>query len=208
MPTARTDGFRGQAPGIVGSFATPILVRAGGRDELVLGLPGEVRAWEPATGRELWRCAGLNPLVYLTPTYGEGLVFAAGGYFGSTLGGRPRGRGGGAAPHPLRHHESHPQGRPRRGAGRQLWLERLKGPGASAETWSSMTLAGDLIYAVNQSGDAFVLRAAPEFELLHTNSLGEYTNSSFAMSDGELFLRTWQGLWCLSEKARQVAVVD
>lgn len=230
VPDSRTDGFRGQAPGIVGSFATPILVRAGGRDELVLGLPGEVRAWAPATGRELWRCAGLNPLVYLTPTYGEGLVFAAGGYFGSTLAVRPGGDGDVTATHRLWHEERNRKGRLGSGVikdgrvflvnmdgvaeclelrtGRQLWLERLKGPGASAETWSSMTLAGDLIYAVNQSGDAFVLRAAPQFELLHTNSLGEYTNSSFAMSDGELFLRTWKGLWCLSEKPRQVAAVD
>lgn len=227
VPTVRTDGFRGQAPGVVGSFATPILVRAGGRTEVVLSLPEVVRAWDPATGLELWHCAGLNPLVYLTPTFGEGLVFAAGGYFGSALAVRPGGEGDVTATHRVWHEERNRKGRLGSGViqdghvflvnmdgmaeclelktGRQVWLERLDGPGAANDTWSSMTLAGDLIYAVNQSGEVFVLRAAPKFELLATNSVGEHTNSSLAMSDGELFLRTWKGLWCLSTEGAKVA---
>ena len=81
--------------------------------------------------------------------------------------------------------------------GKSIWTERLKGPGAKADSWSSFTMAGDKLYTINQSGDAFELRASPKFELLATNSIGEYTNSSFAHSDGELFLRTYESLWCI-----------
>ena len=59
-------------------------------------------------------------------------------------------------------------------------------------------LADGKIYLPNQSGDVFVLRAGPKFELLATNSVGEPTNASLAVSDGELFLRTDKGLWCLA----------
>jgi hypothetical protein len=59
-----------------------------------------------------------------------------------------------------------------------------------------MLLAGDRIYVPNQNGDVFVLRAAPKFELLGTNSVGESTNASLAASDGEIFMRTDKALWC------------
>jgi hypothetical protein len=46
-----------------------------------------------------------------------------------------------------------------------------------------------------------VLRASPKFELIAVNPLdGELTNSSLAVSHGELFIRTHKNLWCISEK--------
>jgi molecular chaperone DnaK (HSP70) len=38
------------------------------------------------------------------------------------------------------------------------------------------------------------------FEVLATNSLGETTISSLAVSDGDIFIRTYQGLWCISQR--------
>lgn len=63
-----------------------------------------------------------------------------------------------------------------------------------------MLLADGKIYVPNQSGDVFVLRAAPQFEVLATNSVDEPTNTSLAASDGELFLRTDKSLWCIGGK--------
>jgi 4-hydroxy-tetrahydrodipicolinate reductase len=37
------------------------------------------------------------------------------------------------------------------------------------------------------------------FEVIATNSLGEHSNSSVAISNGEIFLRTHKSLWCVSE---------
>ena len=56
------------------------------------------------------------------------------------------------------------------------------------------------IYAINQSADTFILKASSKFELLATNSLGEMTQSSIAVSDGELFIRTYEHLWCISNE--------
>jgi hypothetical protein len=87
-------------------------------------------------------------------------------------------------------------------SGRLVWEERLKGPAPKSDNWSSMVLAGDRLYAVNQGGDAFVLRASPKFEVLATNSMGEATVSSLAPSDGQLFLRTHKHLWCIADDFR------
>ncbi|MGV3755332.1 MAG: hypothetical protein ACO1QS_08120 [Verrucomicrobiota bacterium] len=86
--------------------------------------------------------------------------------------------------------------------GKLVWEERIKGPGPSGQNWSSVMLSGDRLYALTQGGDGIVFRANPKFELLSINTLGpkEKSNSSVVASDGELFLRTYSQLWCISEK--------
>jgi outer membrane protein assembly factor BamB len=84
--------------------------------------------------------------------------------------------------------------------GKLVWEERLKGPAAKSDNWSSMVLADHKLYAINQGGDAFVVAANPKFQLLATNSLGEATIASMAVSDGEIFIRTYNHLWCIGGK--------
>jgi outer membrane protein assembly factor BamB len=86
-------------------------------------------------------------------------------------------------------------------SGNTVWEERLRGLGTRGITWSSMLLADGKIYVPNQSGDVFVLRASPKFELIATNSIAEQTNASLAPSEGDVFLRTAKSLWCFSNVA-------
>jgi hypothetical protein len=81
--------------------------------------------------------------------------------------------------------------------GKIVWEERLKGNGTTGQNWSSLVRSGDRLYAVNQGGDGFIFRAAPKFELLATNPLGEKVIGSIAVSDGQLFIRSYQHLWCI-----------
>ena len=71
----------------IGSWSTPIVIKAGGREELVLSLPKRVVAFEPRSGKELWTCAGLNPLVYTSPLYDaqKEIVVAMGGFGGMSI---------------------------------------------------------------------------------------------------------------------------
>jgi len=71
--------------------------------------------------------------------------------------------------------------------------------GGNRRTVMCFDRANGKIYVPNQSGDVFVLRAGPQFELLATNSVGESTNASLAASDGELFMRTDKSLWCFAK---------
>jgi hypothetical protein len=83
--------------------------------------------------------------------------------------------------------------------GEVVYNERLKGPGPTGQNWSSVVRSGDKLYAVNQGGDAFVWRAAPKFEVLATNSLGEKVIGSIAVSEGRLYIRGYQHLWCIGK---------
>jgi outer membrane protein assembly factor BamB len=83
--------------------------------------------------------------------------------------------------------------------GRTVWEERLQATASAGEIWGSMVRAGDLLYVVNQSGDTFVLKASPKFELIATNPVGELSNSTPALSQGQVFLRTHQSLWCFGQ---------
>jgi len=51
-----------------------------------------------------------------------------------------------------------------------------------------------------KNGDTHVFAASPKYKLLATNRLGEDTNASIAVADGELFIRTMRHLWCISGK--------
>jgi outer membrane protein assembly factor BamB len=183
---------------------------------VIMLFPRHIRAFDPATGRELWNCDGMNPLVYCSPIFGEGTVVGMGGFFGTTIA-VPAGGGGEVKRlwQTVRTknrlgsgviHEGHIYVLNTDGfaecielkTGRSVYLERLKPAGPKGESWSSMTLSGDRIYILNQSGDCYVLRASPKFELLATNALGsELTNASLAVSDGRLFIRTHERLWCI-----------
>ncbi len=220
-PRKRTDGFKGKEPGIIGTFTSPILIRAAGRDELVMSFPQQLRAYDPKTGAELWHCDGLNELIYASPLAADGVVVGMGGYFGNSIAVKPGGKGDVTATHRLWQsvrtktgigsgviHDGHifiMTGGARvqcldLKTGNEVWLETARGKGATGDSWSSMTLADGKLYVLNQGGDCVVLKASPKFELLAANSLGnERADSSVAVSNGDLFIHTHKHLWCVSE---------
>lgn len=214
----RTDGFRGnEAKGYVGSFGSPIISRG----ELIMAYPQLICAFDPKTGKELWRCDGVNELVYTSPIADEGIVVAMGGFNGTAAAVKQGGKGDVTKTHMLWRQERTKQrlgsGVIRQGhiyilntdailecldlkTGKTVWQERASSVGPKSSSWSSMVLAGDHIYVLNQSGDTLVLKAAPKFERVALNSLGnELTNSSHAVSNGEIFIRTHKHLWCIAE---------
>lgn len=217
----RTDGFAGKSDGMVGSWSTPVIVKAEGREELVMTWPEKMVAYDPATGKELWRASGMNPLLYTSPMPGEGVIIGSGGYGGTTIAVKPGGSGdvstGQRLWQKVRDKQRIGSGVIKDGhlyilntpgtaqcinlaTGDQVWEERVGGGGKS-QSWSSMVLSGDRIYVLNQSSDTVVLRASPKFEALAVNSLGDgLTNSSHAISKGDIFIRTHKHLWCISEK--------
>jgi len=215
---ARTDGFRGQEQkGIVGSFASPIVVNK----ELIMVYPQMICAFDPKTGKELWRCDGLNELIYTSPIAGDGVVVAMGGFLGTSVAVKQGGKGDVTETHRLwtsvRTKNRLGSGVIKDGyvyvlnteaiaecielkTGKSLWQERVTAVGPKSSSWSSMVLAGDHIYVLNQSGDTVVMKAAPKFEIVGVHSIGnELTNASHALSDGEIFIRTHQHLWCIGQ---------
>jgi len=200
----------------VGSWSTPVIVRVKDRDELLLSWPNAVKAYDPMTGRLLWTCRGLGPLVYTSPLATPEVVVALSGFMGPGLAVKPGGTGDVTGTHRLWREEKAPQ---RIGSGvivgdhvyilnengvlqcmewktgKTLWNER-----AAGRTWGSVVYADGRLYVTNQQGETVVLAAKPTFEVLARNPLNERTQSSPAISDGEIFIRTYEHLWCISSK--------
>jgi hypothetical protein len=69
-----------------------------------------------------------------------------------------------------------------------------------------MVLSGDRLYVTNQGSDTFVLKAAPKFELLARNELGDgLTNASPVIAGGDVFIRTHRHLWCIGKPTPPVS---
>ena len=86
-------------------------------------------------------------------------------------------------------------------SGKVVYEERMPSTKNNAAAWASPILVEDLVYVTNQSGDTHVVRASPKFELLASNPVGEYSNSTLAVSDGAIYLRTHESLWCIGRSA-------
>jgi len=79
--------------------------------------------------------------------------------------------------------------------GKELWTKRLPG-----DHWGAVVLAAGHLFVTNQSGETRVFRPNPEkFDLVATNDLKEPSNSTPAISNGELFLRTFQAVYCVGQ---------
>jgi outer membrane protein assembly factor BamB len=199
-------------------WGTPVAVRVGARDEIVVSGQYAVTAYDPDTGRELWRCEGNSFEVIPTPVVSHGLVFAASGRVGPTLAIRPGGTGNVTQTHLA---WSTPKGSPfvpspiavgdylytvndmasivtsfEAATGKVMWQGRLGV--AQREGFSASPVAVDgKLFFTNDQGETFVVRAGPTFELLHTNDIGESTLASPALVDGRWYIRTAQHLFAV-----------
>jgi hypothetical protein len=61
-------------------------------------------------------------------------------------------------------------------------------------------LADGKIYVTNEEGLTAVIKAGPQFEVLAENPLNDYCLSSPAISDGQIFIRTAQHLYCIGKR--------
>jgi outer membrane protein assembly factor BamB len=204
-----------------GSWSTPLIVKAGDHDELIMNFPSRLVGFEPKTGKQLWISKGIGNTIYTTPLSGENTLVAMSSDMNGAVAIAVKPGGSGEATDSQRLwrlerikraigsgviYQGHWYSIDQDGiaacrdlkTGEKVWEERLQGPGARGSSWSSMLLANGKIYVPNQSGDVFVLRAGPKFELLSTNSVHEPTNASLAASNGDLFLRTDKSLWCFA----------
>jgi len=217
----RNDGFKGQGTGYTGSFSTPIVIHTDNGDEVIVSLPDKIQALNPATGKEIWSCQGMNPLIYTSTVFGEGVIVASGGFTGPDIAVKPGGKGDVTTTHKLWEGE---RTQNRLGScvikegyaffnsmpgivecrelktGKKVWDQRLREKGAKADTWSSLVLAGDNIYLLNQAGETVIFKARPQFEFVGINLLpDEHTNSSPVVSDGDIFIRTDENLYCIGQ---------
>jgi outer membrane protein assembly factor BamB len=203
-----------------GSWSTPVVVKVGDHDELLLGVPKKAKAFDPKTGTELWSCDGPSELFYTSPVYAGGIAVFMCGFHGPALAVKAGGKGDVTSTHRLWYHkEKIPQriGSPvivgdhiyhvnedgtaqclELKTGKDVW-DKKRLPG---KFWGSLVATADgKLYTTSMEGTTFVLKADPAmFEELARNPLGERVMASIVISDGELFIRGYKNLWCIGMK--------
>jgi outer membrane protein assembly factor BamB len=197
------------------AYTTPLVIRAAGRDQLISVGAFRARAYDPATGREIWRVRydeGFSNVP--RPIFAHGLVVIATGFQQpSLLAVRPDGTGDVTKTHLA---WSLTRGAPltpspvavgdelyvvndggiatcldaRTGA--IIWQQRLGG------TYSASPVFADgRIYFLAEQGVTTVIAPGRQFRRLATNTLDGGLLASMAVSSGSLFLRTDSHLYRL-----------
>ena len=206
------------------SYTTPALLRYGANTEIVVTGGDCVTGYDPATGKELWRANGLNPTnnpnfrIVASPIVFDGIVYAP-TRNKPLLAIRAGGRGDITTTHKVWAFQNGPDvptpvtdGKyfyvvTDNGVvfcldaktGETVWGQQRIKPG----TYSSSPVLGDgKIYLTNEDGLTTVIKAGPEFEVLAENALGDYCLSSPAISEGQIFMRTAQNLYCIGKRVK------
>ncbi len=204
------------------AYTTPALLRNGNSTEIVITGGDVVTGHEPATGKELWRADGLNPTnngsfrVVASPVVHGDLLFAP-SRERPLLALKPGGRGDVTASHVLWSFNNGPDVPTPVTDGTYLYSindrgilycldartgkvvygpQRLR----NATYSGSAVLADGKIYITDEDGVTTVFRSGPKFELLAENDLQDYTLSSPAVSDGQIFVRTATFIYAIGKR--------
>ena len=199
------------------AYTTPLAIRAADRDQLISVGAFRARAYDPLTGKEIWRVRydeGFSNVP--RPVFAHGLVFVATGFQQpSLLAVRPDGtgdvtrthiawaltRGAPLTPSPLVVGDelyivndggiaTCVDAR----TGTLIWQQRLGG------TYSASPVFADgRIYFLAEQGVTTVIAPGKEFRRLATNTLDGGLLASMAISGGSLFLRTDSHLYRIDD---------
>lgn len=200
------------------SWATPIIVVANGRSELITAAAESTIAYDPDTGRELWRANGVESHPIPSFVAGHGLVFAtAGSQAKRALAIRPGGsgdltnsaaivwrhnKGTAYVPSPILHG---PYLYLMTDTGILTCLDAVTGSvlyeggrvPVPATFTASLVAVGDHLLLTSEDGDTFVVRASPRHEVIRTNTVGEPVYASPAIADGRIFIRGERHLFAI-----------
>jgi outer membrane protein assembly factor BamB len=183
------------------AHVSPVIIRAGGRDEILSCAGDAIQGFDPATGERLWNIFSEGEGVVPTPAFGGGLIFTASGFGSPAIRAvRPGGRGDITGTHiaweqrrgvpkmsSLLHVEPHLYSVGDNGVvfcyreddGKVVWQERVGGAFSA-----SPVFAAGRIYLLDEEGKTTVLAPGPRFEVLARNTLEGRCQASMAVSGG------------------------
>jgi outer membrane protein assembly factor BamB len=204
-----------------GGWSTPVLVKSGPREEIVLNGEDFVIGYEPRSGKELWRCKTFAGRGEPTVAPDVGKVYVVSGLSGEICSIKLGGLGDVTKTHIPWH-------TPRKGkrdqpspivagnflivadmqgvvtcydkaTGKILYKgERLRG----REFTASPIAAGGLVYFLDDSGVTSVIEPGRDFKLIAENSLGtkdETFRASLTPAHGQIFARSQTHLYCIGK---------
>jgi outer membrane protein assembly factor BamB len=207
-------------PNKMRSYCAPLIREMAGKTQMVLAGSQCVASYDPANGKLHWIIDGPTDQFVASPVYSEraGLVYITGGYPDHhILAIKPDGAGNvtstkivwrtnkGVAyvPSPIIEgdyflivSDSGVAHCFEAATGKLQWQERM------GEHHASLVSANGLVYFLNDNGVTHVVKPGPEYNLIAKNELGERTFASPAISNGQLFIRGGERLFCIGKAVR------
>jgi len=197
------------------TWTTPIVAKTPKGEQIIVCGDPFLCAYEPASGKELWRAECLGGEIAPSPVYANGVAFAANaGSYATAV--RTDGSGDVTESHILWQAED---GLPDIASpltnGELFWTLTTGGTVTcyDAKTgkllWeheieqncsSSPSLAGDKLFVTTEKGKTVILAAARKPKVLGTCTLGEGCRTSFAFLDGRIIVRGAKHLFCIGKK--------
>lgn len=200
------------------SFSTPLVIDVNGKQQVISPASDAVMAYDPATGKEIWRVKYTGYSVIPRPVFGHGMVFISTSYNSPTvLAIKVDGAAGDVT-------KTHVVWKTSKGGphtpslllvGDELYMVSDGGRASCLDArtgkahWSesvgggfsaSPFFADGKIYLQSEQGVTTVLRAGISYEVLATSKLGERTFACYAVADGAIYLRTETKLYRIQAK--------
>lgn len=216
--TDRSTNFDGTDGDFRKAYSTPILIDVEGQTQLFSPGSQAAMAYDPKTGRELWKVRHTGFSSTARPLYNQGTVFFQTGFGRSKLLAiRPDGQGDVTDSHVVWRVSKSVPAKPSsilvdnrlymvddRGigtclaakTGETIWRGRFPG-----DYSASPVLAAGRLYFANQQGQTTVIRPSREFEILATNELDSGCMASPAVVGNSLILRTETHLYRIEDGA-------
>ncbi len=207
----------------VTGWSTPLILEHNGQKQVVVNASKKVRAYDLATGKEIWSCSGQTANAIPCPVAAGGMVYLTSGFQGSALQAIRLGRTGdltGSDAIVWSHSKGTPYVPSPLLTDNLLYVlqgndaivscfnaqsglanferERLA---AIHSVYASPVSARDRVYILSREGTCVVLRKGPKLEVLAVNKLDDdtrHTDASMALVDKEVFLRTPRNLYCIT----------
>jgi outer membrane protein assembly factor BamB len=213
--TERT-GELNENPQLRKSYATPLIVKVDGKDQIVSPAADWLYGYDPQTGKELWKLhyGKLGFSNSSRPVSGNGMVYVCTGFMQSQLlAVRP-----GSADRPAKVEWSYDKQVPAVSSpilvGKELYFASGKGIATclNSETgeahwterigtkiWASPIFADGRLYFFDQKGTTTVIAPGIQYKKLATNKLDGKIQAAGAAVDGALLLRTERALYRLTQ---------
>jgi outer membrane protein assembly factor BamB len=213
----RTGRVVWERPRKVGaSWASPIVIEAGGKTQVITLAVPWVIAYDAKDGTELWRVEGLNGEITPSPVFAGGLVFVP-SPSEKLLAIRPDGLGDVSKTHVVWTNEDNVPDvtSPTSNGelvfalttggmltcfdakdGKKLWEHDF-----DMECHASPSLAGNRLYVIGLKGTAVVVEAGRQFRELSRTEMGDAFHASPAFAQDRIFLRGVTNVWCVGSAA-------
>lgn len=206
----------------VTSWSTPLTLRHGSVDQVIVAACGKTRSYNLASGEILWEVSGMTVNTVPTPVYDGNLVYVMSGFRGSALQAidlnKAKGElseGKGIA---WTHHQDTPYvPSPLLYRDRLYFLKVNKGTLTCLKTPSGETLFGPTrlksipyvyaspvaanghVYLTSRKGTTLVLKAEDTLEIVAENVLDDQIDASAVILEDALILRGHKYLYCIGE---------